>query len=70
VNTWLVVTDRAGAGDEYWFWVQGGTPPEDAAGGRLVIDPYARQLGPDGRPDHLRLERPRLAHARPADLLL
>ena len=71
-NTWLAVTDRAGAGDEYRFWVQGGTPPEDAAGGRLVVDPYARQLGPDAqrsnavvdRPDHLRLERPRLAHAR------
>ena len=46
-NTWLAVTDRAGAGDEYRFWVQGGTPPEDAAGGRLVVDPYARQLGPD-----------------------
>lgn len=26
--------------------MQGGTPPEDAAGGRLVVDPYARQLGP------------------------
>jgi hypothetical protein len=44
-NTWLAVTDRAGAGDEYRFWVQGGTPPEDAAGGRLVVDPYARRLG-------------------------
>ncbi|HEV2919083.1 MAG TPA: alpha-amylase family glycosyl hydrolase, partial [Actinomycetota bacterium] len=48
-NTWLAVTDRAGAGDEYRFWVQGGTPPEDAAGGRLVVDPYARQLGPDAQ---------------------
>ena len=38
-NTWLAVTDRAGAGDEYRFWVQGGTPPEDAAGGRLVRRP-------------------------------
>lgn len=25
--------------------MQGGTPPEDAAGGRLVVDPYARRLG-------------------------
>ncbi|HEV8167089.1 MAG TPA: hypothetical protein VGR74_22060 [Actinomycetota bacterium] len=47
MNTWLAVTDRAGADDEYRFWVQGGTPAEDAAGGRLVVDPYARQLGPD-----------------------
>ena len=25
--TWLAVADRAGAGHEYRFWVQGGTPP-------------------------------------------
>jgi 1,4-alpha-glucan branching enzyme len=48
-NTWLAVTERAGVGAEYRFWVLGGTPPEDAAGGRLVVDPYARCLGPDAR---------------------
>jgi 1,4-alpha-glucan branching enzyme len=48
-NTWLAVTERAGVGAEYRFWVQGGTPPEDAAGGPLVVDPYARCLGPDAR---------------------
>ncbi len=47
-NTWLVVTDRAHAGDEYKFCVIGGVPSDEKH--RLqqyFTDPYARRLGPD-----------------------
>jgi len=46
-NTWLAVSDRARAGDEYKFAIAGGVP-RDGHGRltRVATDPYARQLGP------------------------
>jgi hypothetical protein len=47
-NTWLAVTDRAGAGDGVPVLGAGRHPPRRRRG-RLVVDPYARQLGPTPR---------------------
>ena len=41
-NTWLAVTDRAGAGDEYRFWVQRRPTPRMPPAASSVVSPYAR----------------------------
>jgi 1,4-alpha-glucan branching enzyme len=47
-NTWLVVTDKASADDEYKFFIQGGVPHDHKnRPWRLTIDPFARRLATD-----------------------
>ena len=49
-NTWLTVVPDAQPGHEYKFYVEGGVPRDLSGRARtlsLLIDPYARLVGPD-----------------------
>lgn len=49
-NLWLAVTETAGVGDEYKYFVHGGVPRDHRQRfDRAVVDPYARQLAADFR---------------------
>lgn len=49
-NTWLVVTDRVRAGDEYKFFIEGGVALDHKGRSqRFAVDPYSRALGSDFR---------------------
>ena len=69
-NTWLAVTTGPAPATSTG---RAAPHPEDAAGGRLVVDPYARQLGPDAQGSNAVVVDPTafawsdrgLAHARP-----